>query len=112
MSYAKKKSCWRGVRMAACLTTLAVSAGAGADDGSVIADRPDSILLAYGGRVVPPMESSRLPAPGAEVASRKWDRALPFFAQRVIDRGIDLPNPYSLGTSLYMGAEDRDLSDL
>jgi hypothetical protein len=75
-------------------------------------ERPDSIQLAYGGRVVPPMESSRLPAPGQEVEHRVWPHALPFFAQRVIDRGIDLPNPYNVGFSYYYGSEDRVLSDL
>jgi hypothetical protein len=75
-------------------------------------DRPDSILLAYGGRVVPPMESSRLPAPGKEVEHREWPHALPFFAQRVVDRGIELPNPYNVGFSYYYGSEDRVLSDL
>jgi len=75
----------------------------------------DSILLVYGGRVVPPMESAkRLPRnpDGTMPEPRKWDHALPFFAQRVIDRGIDLPNPYDVGLSLYVGAEDRDLSNL
>ncbi|HVY04732.1 MAG TPA: hypothetical protein VHB46_02025 [Burkholderiales bacterium] len=89
------------------------AASHGANAGAVESSRPDSILLVYGGRVVPPMESSRLPAGNDAVPEpRKWDRALPFFAQRVLDRGIDLPNPYDVGLSLYVGGEDRDLSNL
>lgn len=85
------------------------------ENGRGIAGRADSILLAYGGRVVPPMESAKRPAmnpDGTVPEPRKWEHALPFFAQRVIDRGIDLPNPYNVGLSLYAGAEDRDLSNL
>ena len=76
----------------------------------------DEPLLAYGGHVVPPMESPArkpstqdpLPPPG----TRKWEHALPIWGQKVIDRGIDLPNPYNLGFSLYLGDEIRDLSKL
>jgi hypothetical protein len=32
-----------------------------------------------------------------EDASRVWDRALPFFAQKVVDEGYDLPFPYGVG---------------
>ena len=73
--------------------------------------------LAYGGRVLPPMTAPNKPAaaaPAAEAASapREWDRALPFFAQRVIDKGYELPNPYFVGTSLYLSHEARRLSTL
>lgn len=95
----------------ACVPGVAHADEAQTDAGAAT-ERPDSVMLAYGGRVVPPMESSRLPAPGATVEPRQWDRALPFFAQRVVDRGIDLPNPYNVGFSSYFGSEDRVLSDL
>jgi hypothetical protein len=73
--------------------------------------------LAYGGRVVPPMTAPELPgdwdkAPPGQAPRRPWDRALPFFAQRVIDKGIDLPNPYNVGVALYYGREERVLSSL
>jgi len=76
--------------------------------------------LAYAGRVVPPMVGPELPGADAEAAKklpedkpkREWDRAMPFLAQRVIDQGIDLPNPYSIGLSAYFGREDRTLSSL
>ncbi len=45
-------------------------------------------------------------------ATRHWDRALPFFAQRVIDRGYDLPNPYDVGYSYFNGAQRYQLSNL
>jgi len=75
------------------------------------------LQLAYGGRVLPPMTAPNKPAaatPPDEAASepRQWDRALPFFAQRVIDKGYDLPNPYFVGTSFYFSREGRRLSTL
>jgi len=42
----------------------------------------------------------------------QWPHALPFLAQRVIDRGVDLPNPYDVGVSVYLGREDRKLRSL
>lgn len=73
-------------------------------------------VFAYGGHVVPSMESPRkTPAtdePPPEPGPRKWEHALPIWGQKVIDRGIDLPNPYNLGFSAYFGDEIRDLSDL
>ena len=30
-------------------------------------------------------------------APRQWDRALPFLAQQVVDKGYDLPLPYGIG---------------
>ncbi|WP_249277448.1 hypothetical protein [Pandoraea sp. PE-S2R-1] len=44
--------------------------------------------------------------------ARQWDRALPFFAQRVIDRGYDLPNPYDVGYSYFNGTQRYQLSNL
>jgi len=74
-------------------------------------------LLAYGGRVVPPMtaplvepkEEAPTPAPPPK---RTWDHALPFMAQRVIDLGVDLPNPYNFAVNGYFGDELRTLSSL
>ncbi|WP_287497674.1 hypothetical protein [Pandoraea sp. CB10b_02] len=48
----------------------------------------------------------------AAPAPRHWDRALPFFAQRVIDRGYDLPNPYDIGYSYFNGTQRYQLSHL
>src|SRR5882672_10298280 len=85
------------------------------DGANATPDYPLDSIIAYGGRFVPPMESAKLPLQnpdGSVPEPRKWDHALPFFAQRVIDRGIDLPNPYDVGLSLYIGGDDRDLSNL
>lgn len=76
-----------------------------------------NLMLAYGGRVVPPMDAPHVAKPGGSATDeqgmpKKWDRALPFFAQRVVDKGIDLPNPYDVGLTLYVGREERLLSDL
>ena len=77
---------------------------------------PSDGVLACGGRVVPPMTPPVLPGGEWDSATqpppRKWDRALPFFAQRVINKGADLPNPYDVGLSLYIGHEERNLSSL
>lgn len=72
--------------------------------------------VAYSGRVVPPMTGPSLPSLGSDEAPppapRRWPHALPFYAQKVIDRGYDLPNPYDIGASLYLGREQRVLSSL
>lgn len=70
-------------------------------------------LLAYAGRVVPPVDSARaIEGDSAQPAPQKWDRALPFFAQRVIDRGYQLPNPYDVGLSLYASRQDMIIENL
>ena len=43
-------------------------------------------------------------------APRKWDRALPFLAQKVIDKGYDLPLPYGLGIT-YANVDQEQLLD-
>lgn len=45
-------------------------------------------------------------------APKHWDRALPLFAQRVVDRGYDLPNPYDVGYSYFNGTQRYQLSNL
>ncbi|MDQ8038547.1 MAG: hypothetical protein REI12_14075, partial [Pedobacter sp.] len=75
------------------------------------------LLLAYGGRVVPPMDGMHKRHDEAKTETetaepRVWDRALPFFAQRVIDKGYDLPNPYDIGVSVYVGSQDFEIGNL
>ncbi|MBM3114390.1 hypothetical protein [Jeongeupia naejangsanensis] len=62
--------------------------------------------LGYEGNVTP------LPPQDGAAAPKQWDRALPFFAQRVVDRGIDLPNPYDVGFSYYYTEQNMLLSNL
>ncbi len=45
-----------------------------------------------------------------EDAPRQWDRALPFLAQQVIDKGYDLPLPYGLGLT-YASVDQEQLLD-
>jgi hypothetical protein len=66
--------------------------------------------------------STGLERPGEQIedAPRRWDRRLPFLAQKVIDEGYDLPLPYGIGityadvdqeqvfTSLEVGINGRD----
>jgi hypothetical protein len=47
-----------------------------------------------------------------EAAPRKWNRALPFLAQKVIDKGFDLPLPYGLGLTVAGIDQQMDLSNL
>ena len=48
----------------------------------------------------------------AEDAPRKWDRALPFLAQNVIDMGYDLPLPYGIGLTYARVDQEMTLTDL
>ncbi len=73
-------------------------------------EAPD--LIAYAGRVAPPTDVYSKPEAKAPETRRTWDHALPFFAQRVIDQGYDLPEPYSIGLSLYMGQQDVTIKNL
>lgn len=50
-------------------------------------------------------------SPSAPTA-KQWDRALPFFAQRVIGRGYQLPNPYDLGYAYFNGTQRYQMSNL
>jgi hypothetical protein len=72
--------------------------------------------LAYGGAAIPPTPGPIVPPPEekaqAAAEHRQWPHALPFLAQRVIDKGIDLPEPYDVGASLYLSREQRILSSL
>ncbi|MEH6551340.1 MAG: hypothetical protein V7711_05290 [Pseudomonadales bacterium] len=45
-------------------------------------------------------------------APRQWNRALPFLAQEVIDRGYDLPLPYGLGLTYAYVEQDMNLDNL
>lgn len=45
-------------------------------------------------------------------APRKWDRALPFLAQDVIDLGYDLPLPYGVGIAYANVTQDMLLDNL
>ncbi|WP_432261341.1 hypothetical protein [Cupriavidus sp. TMH.W2] len=64
----------------------------------------------YRGYVGPPAQPDS--GEPASAAPRQWDRALPFFAQRVIDKGYDLPNPYDIGYSYFDGQQRYQLSGL
>jgi hypothetical protein len=81
---------------------------AGGSGGAAAATAsPDTQSGPYRG-IVGPVGSAETPP--AEPA--QWDRALPFFAQRVVDKGYNLPNPYDIGYSYYNGYQRYQLSDL
>lgn len=72
------------------------------------------LAQAYGAPGSAPMDSPLAPDVTAEPPGEppRWNRALPFLGQRALDRGYNLPNPYNIGMSLYLGDELRNLSDL
>ncbi len=43
-------------------------------------------------------------------APRQWDRALPFLAQQLVDKGYDLPMPYGIGIT-YANVDQDQLLD-
>ncbi|MFA0081167.1 hypothetical protein AB4383_03955 [Vibrio breoganii] len=50
----------------------------------------------------------------AQPRRKQWDRAFPFYAQRVVDKGFSLPNPYGISliysnTSQYMDLTNLDV---
>ncbi len=95
--------------LAACLAVPGAAAawtgGSGGEAAAIDSARP------YRGIVGPPAQPDQ-PAQPSEPEPRQWDRALPFFAQRVIDKGYDLPNPYDIGYSYFNGYQRYQLSDL
>lgn len=60
---------------------------------------------------VPNGDPSRVSSRGDD-APRQWNRALPFMAQQVIDRGFDLPNPYGAGLAWASVDQDMRLTNL
>lgn len=62
----------------------------------------------YRGLVGPPAQPEDTTPP----TPQQWDRALPFFAQRVVDKGYTLPNPYDIGYSYFDGNQRYQLSSL
>ncbi|SOY59406.1 hypothetical protein [Cupriavidus taiwanensis] len=86
-------------------------AGHGGEVAATTSAVPGSSASAgpYRGYVGPPAQ----PGTGEAAATpRQWDRALPFFAQRVIDKGYDLPNPYDIGYSYFDGQQRYQLTGL
>ena len=106
-----------GNRPFACLTVL-LAAGlcvfspyAPAGDEDYASSSPEASSGAaegvhYQGRVTP------LPELGGPEPPTKWNRWLPFYAQRVLDQGAALPNPYFVGYSYFNGDQLLQLGNL
>ncbi len=77
--------------------------------GPIMADAGGSTIT--GGDAVEGPQTDA-PVNDAPASIRQWPHALPFLAQKAVDRGIDLPNPYDVGVSVYFGREDRKLRSL
>lgn len=59
-----------------------------------------------------PMTSFEESEKPAEDAPRVWNRKLPFLAQKVIDKGYDLPMPYGIGVTYADVDQEQLLSSL
>jgi hypothetical protein len=59
-----------------------------------------------------PSTGFETPGEQSENAPRNWNRRLPFLAQKVIDRGYDLPLPYGIGLTYADVEQDQLLSSL
>ncbi len=100
------RGCLIAMGLALPVTASAWTAG-GSGGAAAATASPDTHSGPYRG-IVGPVGS---PEPAPE-APKTWDRALPFFAQRVIDKGYNLPNPYDIGYSYYDGYQRYQLSGL
>lgn len=109
---------WGGYRRLAHLAMAALASASGGvlakttfeDDSRPTADvAPATPAPAHRYRGVIGPEATPEPQPAAP---EQWDRVLPFFAQRVIDKGYTLPNPYFIGYSYYDGHQRYQLSGL
>jgi len=61
---------------------------------------------------IPPGKELPSLGTGEKTAPQRWDRALPLGAQKVIDLGFQLPNPYEVGSTYYSGRQQVALSNL
>ena len=96
---------------------LAAAPAAAADEqatakGVPAAETPGAVTSGYrvrGPEIYPTLEDRDLGQPfeSPDPERRVWKRALPFLAQKVIDLGFDLPNPY--GVSLIGARIRQDL---
>lgn len=59
-----------------------------------------------------PMRDTKSPGSQTEHSPRKWDRVLPFYGQRVIDLGYDLPLPIGISFIYVNTYQHMDLDEL
>lgn len=59
-----------------------------------------------------PMRDTKSPGSQTEHSPRKWDRVLPFYGQRVIDLGYDLPFPIGISFIYVDTYQHMDLDEL
>jgi hypothetical protein len=59
-----------------------------------------------------PMRDTKSPGSQTEHSPRKWDRVLPFYGQRVIDLGYDLPLPIGISFIYVDTYQHMDLDEL
>jgi hypothetical protein len=98
---------WLAAAMLGYLPLTGHAWTAGGGGAAAATASPDKQSGPYRGIVGPVGTAETQPAEPAQ-----WDRALPFFAQRVIDKGYNLPNPYDIGYSYFNGYQRYQLSNL
>ena len=89
-------------------TGAAVTASAGMLSFSVNIDLTDAGVS----DVSVPSTGFRTASNQGEDAPRKWNYALPFLAQKVIDKGYDLPLPYGAGLIYSFNDQQQSISEL
>lgn len=103
---AARRGWYRGV-----IGPTATPSGESPSPSSGVAGTPEDRAAANASAISSGAASSDA-SPPPSASPKHWDRALPFFAQRVVDRGYDLPNPYDVGYSYFNGAQRYQLSNL
>ena len=88
--------------LAAMLAGPIPGAWAFGETAAVPADAPAIPL----GKQLPSLGTDEKPA------APRWDRALPIGAQKIIDMGFELPNPYEIGSTFFTARQQVSLSKL
>lgn len=89
-------------------TGAAITATAGMLNFSVNVDLTDAGVS----DVSVPNTGFRTADEQGEDAPRVWNHALPFLAQKVIDKGYDLPLPYGAGLIFSINDQEQSISEL
>lgn len=109
-------ACARSVAIGIVLlaaTAGSVHAAAPAETAADAAARRDPERI-QSTQIYPTLEERKLGTPyvDEEAVPAQWNRPLPFLAQRVLDLGFDLPNPFGIAIIPTWIRQDLELQDL
>jgi hypothetical protein len=101
-------------RMLACLQAYRDRVHESCDEALAQWQGPDLLKDFQTTRLYPTLEDRELGEPNVDEDGDRviWPYRLPFLAQKVIDLGFDLPNPYGLGIIGVTIQQDLKLTDL